>query len=29
MKYNATLEEMKKWMPGWYQRLVDGGFING
>jgi hypothetical protein len=29
MKYNATLEEMKKWMPGWYQRLADGGFISG
>lgn len=28
MKYNATLEEVEEWMPCWYQRIVDAGFIS-
>lgn len=28
MKYDMTLNEMQEWTPGWYQRLVEGGFVN-
>lgn len=27
LKLNLTLDEMRKWMPGWYKRLEEGGFI--
>ncbi len=27
IKADMTLAEMKEWMPGWYERLVKGGFV--
>lgn len=27
IKQDISLDELKQWMPGWYQRLVDKGYI--
>lgn len=28
IKHDATLDEVREWMPGWHQRIVDAGFID-
>ena len=28
VKQDLTLDELKAWLPGWHQRLVDSGLIN-